>query len=106
MKEIITNELIQYETGFIDGKFEIIEAFKLGKIMDLNESRLSEEMEESWYNYGYQDGFNYFSDLIDNNSLDLENINTKKIMQECFTKKVIEINSKQNKSIPISKFRI
>ena len=36
MKEIITNEFIRYKDGFIDGKWELIEAFQLGKIIDLN----------------------------------------------------------------------
>ena len=37
MKEIITNEFIQYKSGFLDGEYEILIAYKLGKIITLNQ---------------------------------------------------------------------
>lgn len=36
MKEIISDEFIRYKSGFISGKNEVIELFKLGKLINLN----------------------------------------------------------------------
>lgn len=105
MKEIITNELIQYKTGFIDGKNEIVDAFKLGKVIRFEEEKEREE-KESWYKYGYEDGFNYFSNLINNNKLDLNNTNTKEIIKNHFAERVLKINQEQGREIPTIKFRI
>lgn len=106
MEEIIGNEFIEYKTGFIAGKSEIIEAISLGKIMNLNDNEDKFEEDDSWYTHGFNDGFNYFSNLINKNKLDLENINTRGIIKECFTKRVIDANKKENSQIPIGKFRL
>ena len=107
MKEIITNEFIQYKSGFIAGKTEIIEAYKLGKMISLNQNEQEQEQEnlDSWYQDGYQDGFSYFSMLIDNQTLNLETINTKEIIKQCFTKRVTMKNQEQHQETPIGKFK-
>lgn len=106
MEEIIGNEFIEYKTGFIAGKHEILEAISLGKIMNLNDNEDTFEEDDSWYTHGFTDGFNYFSNSINKNELDLENINTRGIIKECFTKRVIDANKKENSQIPIGKFRL
>ena len=105
MKTIITDEWIQYKSGFISGKKAIVEAFKLGKILNLNEES-TEEIQATWYAFGFQDGFAYFSKLIDDNMLDLANINTKEIIVEAFKKRVIEYNQEKQEEISIGKFRM
>ncbi len=108
MKEIITNEFIQYKSGFLDGEYEILIAYKLGKIITLNQKEGQELnfLEDSWYRDGYQDGLSYFSGLIDNQTLDLESINTKEIIKQCFTNRVMIKNQEQHQKIPIGKFRL
>ncbi len=106
MDEIITDEFIQYKTGFLSGKNEIIEAFTLGKVMDFNRKDAYFLQEETWYYYGFLDGFTYFSDLIDEGKLDLEKLNTRKIVKECFTNRVMQENQRVDKEIPIGKFRM
>ncbi len=105
MKEIITNEFIAYKAGFIAGKDEIIENYKLGQIIKLNEEKEAEET-KNWYTYGYEDGIHYYGELIDNQSLDLEKMNTKAAVKECFAERVIRMNAEEGKEIPIGKFRI
>lgn len=101
----MTDEFIQYKTGFISGKNAIVEAFTLGKVLNLNE-KSTEEVQTTWYAFGYQDGFKYFSLLIDNNRLDLANTNTKEIIAEAFEKRVMEYNQETQEEIPIGKFRM
>ncbi len=105
METIITDEWIQYKSGFISGKNAIVEAFKLGKILNLNE-KSTQEIQATWYTFGFQDGFAYFSKLIDTNRLDLANINTKEIIAEAFKKRVMEYNQEKQEEIPIGKFRM
>ena len=106
MEEIITNELIRYKAGFIDAKGRIIADYAVGKVFNLNKKEDENEVIDVWYSYGYEDSLNYFSKLIDENKLDLENINTKEIMKECFTKRVLKINKEEVKEIPAGKFRM
>lgn len=106
MEEIIGNEFIEYKTGFIAGKGEIVEAISLGKVINLKDNEDTLEDNDSWYVHGFNDGFNYFSNLIDNNKLDLENINTKNIVKECFAKRVMDANKNKDNQISVAKFRI
>ncbi len=106
MKEIITDEFIQYKTGFLSGKNEIVESFKLGKVIDLNKEKTYFLQENNWCSYGFLDGFTYFTNLIDNNELDLEKLNMRKIVKECFINRVIQMNQIQGNEISIGKFRM
>lgn len=108
MKEIVTDEFIRYKDGFITGKYEIVDAFALGKIINLNQvdTDENEDNNDTWFSYGVEDGFKYFANLIDQNNLDLANISTREIVKECFTKRVLEINQEQGKEVPVSKFKL
>lgn len=77
-----TNEMIQYKSGFIEGKHDAIEMFKLGSAPGAPKEGMT-----SWVLKGYEDGMSYFSSLIENNALDLENINTEEIILESFKKR-------------------
>ncbi len=102
MKEIITNEFIAYKSGFIQGHSELMEAIKCGKLIDLN---AKEERLDNWYTYGEEDAINYYGKRIDD-KIELDQINTKEAVRECFSERVIRINEEQGKEIPIGKFRI
>lgn len=108
MKEIITNEFIRYKDGFIDGKWELIEAFQLGKIIDLNKDE--EDLVDYWYNLGYEDGIQYFANLLDEDKyIDLDKINIVSTVKENFCNRVIqynEVNQESGKQIPIGKFKL
>lgn len=105
MQQIITNEFIQYKSGFIVGKHAIIEAFKLGKIFSLQEE--SESIDDtSWYGAGYVDGVACFSKFIDDNCLNLEEIDTQRCLREGFTNRVLKKNEDGKEQIPIGKFKI
>ena len=47
-----------------------------------------------------------FSPLIDNQTLNLEAINIKEIIKQCFTNHVMIKNQEQHQEIPIGKFRL
>ena len=104
MKEIVSDEFIKYKAGFISGKHEIIELFKLGKL--INSKSNSGNQKKSWYNYGYEDGFNYFFVLLKNNNFNFEEINIRNVIKESFLKRVIKINQNENKEIPVTKFKM
>lgn len=106
MQNIITNEFLEYKRGFVDGKHEIVEAFKIGKIITLNQDSVDTFTSSIWYKYGFEDGFTYFSSLIDNGTLDLERIDTKSITKSCFAERVIKVNQEEGKEIPIGTFKI
>lgn len=104
MKEIITDEFIRYKSGFISGKNEVIELFKLGKLVNLNKK--TENRILSWHDYGFEDGFEYFFTLFKNNNFNLDDINMRKLVKESFLKRVIKINQSGDKKISVSKFKM
>lgn len=104
MKEIITDEFIRYKSGFISGKNEVIELFKLGKLINLNKK--NENRTLSWYDYGFEDGFKYFFTLFKDNNFKLDDINMRKLVKESFLKRVIKINQSGDKKISVSKFKM
>lgn len=104
MKEIITDEFIRYKSGFISGKNEVIELFKLGKLINLNKK--NENRTLSWHDYGFEDGFEYFFTLFKNNNFNLDDINMRKLVKESFLKRVIKINQSGDKKISVSKFKM
>lgn len=104
MKEIITDEFIRYKSGFISGKNEVIELFKLGKLINLNKK--NENRTLSWYDYGFEDGFKYFFTLFKDNNFKLDDINMRILVKESFLKRVIKINQSGDKKISVSKFKM
>lgn len=93
MEQIITNELIQYKSGFLEGKREVIDSLALGKVIDLNGNEEEILDNNFWYAYGVNDGREYFSDLLDKGELELFDRNkTNEIIKECFGRRVIEVN--------------
>lgn len=104
MKEIIIDEFIRYKSGFISGKNEVIELFKLGKLINLNKK--NENRTLSWYDYGFEDGFKYFFTLFKDNNFKLDDINMRILVKESFLKRVIKINQSGDKKISVSKFKM
>ncbi len=104
MKEIISDEFIRYKSGFISGKNEVIELFKLGKLINLNKK--NENRTLSWYDYGFEDGFKYFFTLFKDNNFKLDDINMRILVKESFLKRVIKINQSGDKKISVSKFKM
>lgn len=104
MKEIITDEFIRYKSGFISGKNEVIELFKLGKLINLNKK--NENRTLSWHDYGFEDGFKYFFTLFKDNNFKLDDINMRILVKESFLKRVIKINQSGDKKISVSKFKM
>lgn len=103
MKEIITNEFIAYKSGFMQGKTDLMEALYCGKIVDLNSQK---EEAENWFTYGEKDALDYYGKLVENHSEDINKVNTREVIKECFAERVIRMNAEQGKEIPIGKFRI
>lgn len=104
MKEIISDEFIRYKSGFISGKNEVIELFKLGKLINLNKK--NENRTLSWYDYGFEDGFKYFFTLFKDNNFKLDDINMRILVKESFLKRIIKINQSGDKKISVSKFKM
>lgn len=105
MKEIITDEFLQYKTGFISGKGIAVEIYKLGKMMDFNKINQPEN-DKNWYFYGKLDGTKYFLEKFLLPDFDLATVNTKEVVTEKFVERVTEMNQNEASSIPIGKFRM
>jgi len=103
MEEIITNELIQYKSGFCAGKNEIVELIRLGKIIDFN--NMVNDESTQWYDFGYRDAIEYFSNMIEKN-IDITTIRVRDVIKELFSKRVIMYNQENKKEVPISTFKI
>lgn len=105
MERIITDEFIRYKAGFISGKWDIIEAYKLGKIINPKEI-LEESNNSSWYNRGYEDGFNIYATMIDNGSLDLTLNNDNELINEGFLNRTTIVNKEEGSEVPFVKFKL
>lgn len=103
MEEIITNELIQYKTGFIHGKNDFLEFTRLGKVIDLEVKEA--EATPEWYAFGYQDAIEFFSNAT-NQNVDIATIRVKEVIKEQYLKRVMLYNSENQKETPISTFRM
>lgn len=109
MEKIITNEFISYKSGFLSGKQQIVESFKLGKIINLNKEAEKEDLDNLsfWYDLGYEDGLRWYSNIIFKDSnwyIKREQLN--EIILECFGARVQTINEQEDLQIPVFKFRI
>ncbi len=103
MDEIITNEFIQYKTGFSNGKNDFIEFTKLGKQIHLDNQE--EKVTTEWYDFGYKDAIEFFSEAM-NHSIDITTIRIKDVVKEQYIKRVILQNSENQKKTPMSTFRM
>lgn len=103
MEEIITNELIQYKTGFVQGKNDLVELTKLGKYIDINTQETN--MPSLWYAYGYQDAISYFSNKLKNHE-EINNLRVRDILKTCFAKRVLMHNAKNHEEKPVSTFKL
>ncbi|MCI8466798.1 MAG: hypothetical protein HFI08_01185 [Bacilli bacterium] len=103
MDEFITNELIQYKTGFTKGKNDVIELAKLGKKINLFDI---EEIEMTlWYRYGYYDAIEYFTKIWQNNE-DITSIRVRDVVKTCFANRLILHNKEQKENIPMTTFKL
>lgn len=102
MQEEITNELIQYKTGFVEGKNEVIELTRLGKTITFDKE---EPQSTEWYEFGYRDAVEYFCDLMSKN-VDIATVRVREVVKELFAQRVIKYNSEKVEEVPISTFRI
>ncbi len=103
MDEIITNEFIQYKMGFTNGKNDIIELTRLGKIID---SKVPvDKISTEWAIYGYKDAIEYFSEAM-NQGIDVAAIRVRDVVKEIFPKRVVQYNTGSSQELPISTFRV
>lgn len=128
MDKIITNELIMYKAGFIQGKdvmLNIIEESEDDKILrefignkNVNELMNNEDSifykedlgDSSWYTYGYDDAYTYYlKQYIENGYIKedeyLKN-GSDRIMQDLFTKRVIKMNEENGTMVASAKFKM
>lgn len=105
MEKQLTKEFITYESGFFDGKSEMLLQMFEGSV----EKKEDSELDESWYSLGYKDAIDYYFNEYQNGKTVEDLIlfgENEKIISESFTKRVIEKNSQLGKQIPIGKFKI
>ncbi len=102
MEEIITNEFLQYKAGFINGKNDVIEFTRLGKIIDLKEKTKIKSI--TWYSFGYQDAIEYYLKILDK-SVDIVTIRVKDVIKESFSKRVLEYNLNKGTDISMGIFK-
>lgn len=128
MERIITDELIRYKAGFLDGKDVILNIME-----EKEEDRLLRELagnkeidalinnensifykedigEESWYKYGYDDAYMYYlKQYIENGFITKDEFlrnKSDKVMQDLFVKRVIKNNKENDTKVAFSKFRM
>lgn len=117
MKKIITNELIGYKSGFIDGKDVILniidDPLKDNKKIIENNNILNKNEEiddDNWYLYGYNDAYKYYlSEYIEHGYILKEEFlreGSELLMQRLFMKRVAEHNKEKNDEIVGSKFKM
>lgn len=128
MEKIITDELIRYKSGFIQGKDVILNIIKeseedrllrefadnkgINALMNNENSIFYKEnfCEESWYTYGYDDSYIYYlKHYIENGFISEDEIfrdGSDRIMQDLFTKRVIKNNQENDTMIAYSKFKL
>lgn len=109
MEDIITNEFIAYKSGFVDGKCEILTQIVENEGMDIFVKESFSNEEESWYSYGYDDGYKYYlNEYLKTKNIPLEESRKKEnaALKDCFVKRVAEFNKETNKEVPMAKFRI
>lgn len=99
MSDLINKQFIQYKNGFIDGKWTAIDVFYSGKIMRFQTGEKVPEMLKGWYKLGFLDGFAYFNDLIVEEKLCLEKVDTNKIQRELFAKKIEKLSKQEDKGL-------
>lgn len=89
--DILANNFIEYKEGFMEAKNNIIKNYKLGNSYDNNDIKENSYKNE-WHNYGYEDGIQYFTDLLYAKKLDLEGMHELEDLQECFTRRISRLN--------------
>lgn len=100
MNRNIDKEYEEYKAGFINGKSEITDLINSN---DTYEITIEENMANSWYGYGCEDGFNYFSKLIKNDEFNLEKISIMNIINKCFERRLLINNKNTNNVIKSTK---
>lgn len=128
MERIITDELIRYKAGFVQGKdviLNIIEESEEDRLLrefadnkDINVLINNEDSifykenlgQESWYTYGYDDAYTYYlKQYIENSFINKDEFLKKgsdKVMQDLFSKRVVKMNKENGTMITFSKFRM
>lgn len=121
MDKVINNELIAYKSGFGDGKLDILKQissnsdncmFIKNDSNDIKEAMFVKPVfdVEGWYSYGYDDSYNYYLKWYLENGYISEELITRnhenKIMEYSYANRVIEFNQKNDKEVPIGKFRM
>lgn len=128
MDRIITNELIMYKAGFMQGKdvmLNIIEESEDDKILresignkNINELMNNEDSifykedlgDPSWFTYGYDDAYTYYlKQYIENGFIKTDEYlknGSDRIMQDLFTKRVIKMNEENGTMIASTKFKM
>lgn len=102
IKEIVSDEFIQYKTGFVAGKEKLIEFTKLGVGLDFQKE---EDVTPLWYRFGYLDGNTYFSDVILSGK-DILSIRVSSVIKELFMNRVIAFNKETGEKISMGSFQL
>ena len=101
MKEIVSDEFIQYKTGFLAGKEKLIEFTRLGVALDFHK----EEVMPLWYRFGYLDAITYFSEVFQAGE-DILSIRISSVIKELFMNRVIAFNKETGEEISMGSFRL
>lgn len=105
MERLLTKEFITYESGFFDGKSEMLMQMFEGSVEKIEVP----ELDDGWYSLGYRDALDYYFNEYQNGKTVEDLIlfeENEKIISDSFTKRVVEKNSQSENKIPIGKFKL
>lgn len=78
----------QYEKGFNDAQKFVLKEFDKNHFVKFQPSCEYNGTDNYWYNLGYKDGYNYYSQLVNENEL-YEKRDDEKILEDGYTKRLI-----------------
>ena len=77
----------QYEKGFSDAQKFVMQAFGKNHFVKFQPSNQYNRTDSYWYNLGYKDGYNYYSQLVNENDI-YEERNDEEILKDSYTKRL------------------
>lgn len=77
--------MIQYEKGFNDAQKFVLKEFDKNHFVKFQPSCEYNKTDNYWYNFGYKDGYNYYSQLVNENEI-YEKRDDEEILKDSYSK--------------------
>lgn len=112
MERILSNEYFSFEQGYFDGINDAVlqfssddEEIEFGEIYDDGLDKMP--YNKKWYDMGYEDGKKYYSGLLWEYGMPgILVFGDEHMLEEFYTRRVLDYNTLENKEMPIGVFKI